>query len=67
VNVIVIALAREVACRVAVETTWVFEHRNYREECRARFCIIFLDAGPCRDGAGGKTGRNQQQDETEEC
>ena len=58
VDVIVIALTREVSRRVAVETTWVFEHGNYRKECRARFCIIFLDDGPCGDGAGGKAGRN---------
>jgi len=67
VDVIVIALTREVSHRVAVETTRVFQHGNYREERRARFCIIFLDDGPRGDGAGGKASRNQQQDETEEC
>ncbi len=59
VDVIVIALTREVARRVAVETSWMFEHGNYRDECRARFCVIFFDDGPCGDGAGGEAGSNQ--------
>src|SRR5258708_30054136 len=59
VDVIVIALTREVARRVAVETSWMFEHGNYREECSARFCVIFFGDGPCGAGAGGKAGRNQ--------
>ena len=53
VDVIVIALAREVAGRVAVKTSWVFEHGDDCEECRARFGVIFFDDGRCRDGAGG--------------
>ena len=58
VDVIVIALTREVSRRVAVETTWVFEHGNYRKECRARFCIVFFDDGACGNAAGAKAGSN---------